>query len=163
MNSHVALTKVFDALERVVAQPLSLSSFNYARTEDSSEPTISVSGNADSFNQILFQQEVFSNDPITDMLQIESISYSSQPIDPANPSFGSDDMVNVTFKTSLPATAINFDGRTGAQTSIRPAVTETVVTEDPTDTTDVTDVTADDVTATDETAVDQTTTNDVNQ
>lgn len=63
MDAHISVVSIFEALEKNAVQSLQLVSFGYKRLNDDA-PVVTVSGNTNEFNKVLFQRDVLNADPI---------------------------------------------------------------------------------------------------
>lgn len=63
INNHVSLLAIFEALERSAVQSIQFESFSYQRNNDEF-PLVTFTGSADQFNSVLYQREMFRNEPV---------------------------------------------------------------------------------------------------
>lgn len=63
LNNHVSVLSIFEALEASAVQSIYFTSFSYQRQDDEF-PLVTFTGDSSQFNNILFQREIFANNPI---------------------------------------------------------------------------------------------------
>lgn len=63
MDKHVSVPAIFEAFEKSALKSLEFGSFSYERSQDAA-PLVTITGNSNSFDNILFQKEVLQSNPI---------------------------------------------------------------------------------------------------
>lgn len=110
VESHASLTTVLRALENTVTDPVQILSFNYNRVENFRQPKLTLSAVATEFDQVIFQEQVLGNFPVTEGLDTVAVNLTTQPINPAVPELGTQEVVTVTLEADLSLSEINYSG-----------------------------------------------------
>lgn len=110
INSHASILTLLRALDRTIAEPVQLLSFNYERKEDIARPTLALTAAAQEFDEVIFQEQILSGNAVTDGLTVESVELNTQPIDQEQLDLGVEQVVHVVMRSELPMDEINFNG-----------------------------------------------------
>lgn len=110
VNSHASVVTVLDALEQSVVAPVQLLSFNYNRLEDQRTPQLSLTAVAEEFDEVIFQEQVFSNIPLTSLFEVTNVALKTQPVNPERLELGVQQVVNLELTTTLSVSDINYTG-----------------------------------------------------
>jgi hypothetical protein len=76
MNKHVSVLSIFEAFEKAAVESLNFSSFTYDRKTDE-VPEITISGDAESFNSVLFQRDILLANPILAQATVSDVALST--------------------------------------------------------------------------------------
>lgn len=110
VDSHASVHKILVALDQVVADPVQFLGLEYDRTEDPRQPRLILSAVAKEFNEIIFQEQILSANPITRNFEMSDVSLSTQPINPEQLELGVHEVVSVTMLAELSPAEINYTG-----------------------------------------------------
>ena len=140
LNQHVAVSRVFDALELVTISPVSFSAFTIDLVDaDGGLPLyeLALSGMTESFNDLLFQRSVLNSDPTLETALIKGVTYGAAVAEADTTAEASSDSIIFSVEATLPVDLI-------AYRAPQQPVGQTVQVED-TATTSLETVTTDDV------------------
>jgi hypothetical protein len=96
MNMHLSLLPIFSALEQNVSQSLRLKSLEYVRENDA-PPKVTIEGTANIVGSILFQRELFADNPLFEQAQFTEVDIASAPKDDEDGSALDEVVTVVTF------------------------------------------------------------------
>lgn len=148
LNQLTAPSRIFQELEKVVADNIEFTSFIYT-LEANNRSTISLSGRADDFNQVLYQRDQFNRSQVLNAAQLVSYDFVAGPgeDDDQGPLtqekiitsllLAEEDTLVFTFETSLNSSLIAYDP------ALSPLVVESVTAEADSEDTAVVDTGAD--------------------
>ncbi len=110
VNSHASVQKILIALDQVVADPVQFLGLSYDRTEDPRQPRLVLLALAKQFNEVIFQEQILSANPITRNFEMTDVSLSTQPVDGERLELGVQEVVTVTMTSELSLGEINYTG-----------------------------------------------------
>lgn len=73
MDKHVSVLSIFEAFEKAAVQSLRFASFTYTRKTDES-PEVTITGDGDTFNSVLFQRDVLLANPILKAASVSGVA-----------------------------------------------------------------------------------------
>lgn len=80
LNWHAAPSVIFDMLEQTIVQAIQLTDFTYTR-QTGGEATLAFGGNSDSFDVLMFQREVMSQNSFLESADIVEVKYGGGDAD----------------------------------------------------------------------------------
>jgi len=110
LNNHVSVVSILAAIEQSIVGPIQLLDFVYTRTGQSDAPLVSLTAETDSFNTVLFQNQVLAANGIIRGLDIQNVSLETKSIDPANLALGNDQFVSLKIMATFDTAAVNYKG-----------------------------------------------------
>lgn len=108
LNSHVSVLAIFEALERSTVESLQFIRFSYQRLNDQF-PTVTFTGTSDRFNNVLFQREILSSNPILAGSSFAEIQLQSG-VDENDP-FKVEETVTFTLQKQIDTSLIGYTPR----------------------------------------------------
>jgi len=110
IDAHASVHKVLIALDQVVADPVQFLGLVYDRTEDPRRPRLTLSAVAKQFNEVIFQEQILSANPVTRNFVMSDVNLSTQPVNPERLDLGVQEVVSVTMVSELSLAEVNYTG-----------------------------------------------------
>ncbi len=80
MDKHVSVLSVFEAFEKAAVESLHFVSFAYTRELDAA-PEVTITGDTDTFNSVLFQRDVLSGNPVLAKATVSGVALSTDSVE----------------------------------------------------------------------------------
>jgi hypothetical protein len=113
LNNHVSVLSVLQALEQSAVQSIKYMKFSYKRLNDMA-PIVTLSGDTDRFNSVLFQREVLESNPVLAGSTFTEVGMVSKELE--NPPF-LQKVVAFTFEKEIEKELIGYTPREAGATS----------------------------------------------